>query len=98
MYYVALFEPCSDGPSFFEMITRAPSPEDALKKAMDMVIKFSQIPKDALERDEPILVRVTDDNTDYNYIVYRTSNGEYEYDEYDPLITQYNYNVKGQVI
>ncbi len=98
MYYVAMFRPCNLSTPFFEMISRALGPEDALKKAMDMAISFSQIPKDMLERDEPILVRVSDYSTDYNYMVYHINGDKYEYDEYDPLVTQYNYNVKGQVI
>ena len=84
-YHVALFRMCSDEPSFFETFIKASEPEEAMEKAMDKALEENKVPKDMLERDEPIFVCVSDDEDEYHYIAYPYEGGGYEWKEYEPL-------------
>jgi len=84
-YHVAVYELCSQSPSFFETFVKAETPEEAMKKVMDLVVEEHKIPKDILNNEKPIFVCVSDEEDEHHYVAYPYHNGGYEYKNYEPL-------------
>jgi len=84
-YHVALFELCSQSPSFFETFVIAENAEEAMKKAMDLAFEENRVPKDILEKEKAIFVCVSDEEDEFHYTVFPYKGGGYEYKEYEPL-------------